>query len=1251
MADAAGNPFVSGADAPGNPFAALSPNEDAPGNPFAGPAQNLEEPDMAPMQKWFLENLQKEKEEKAAQAATETRVNQEVTEADTFLESLDAGWQMSVSGLIKRGQMPTTVLPEHAPMYMKIASQISTLAGDLPAMVAGSMAGAEAGAVAGGAGGAVIGSVIPGAGTAAGAAAGAAGGGVVGGGYGAFALPEAIRQSLMSYYEKGTIQNFEDFWSRSAAVFIEANKQGVVGAATMGVGGAVGKVASKTILPTAAQTTAKLSSEVATMVTVGKAIEGQVPNASDFVEAAIMVGGLHGSAKVAGKLRQRYAATGQKPSEIALEAETNPVLKQELLNEVQEKPVIEGKIQVEPVATEPAPGPKPEPVAQPSAVDKIMSQVGEKQSVPKEKPSFDEFYRKFVDKYDPIKVVTEKLSKGKELEASENPYTIARLVNDYKSKVRHVIEHGTLDFKTLEKSGKGLKEIIEPHKAEVRELEAYLISKRAIEIEASGRKSGFDLTAANEVVKSGAKFEKTATELVDFQNRNLQYLRDSGRISNETYKTLVDAGKSYIPFSRVFEASEATGKGKSNPLKRLKGSDKQIQSPFRSIIENAETTFKIAEQNRAKVVLVELAEKSGEMKGENAIIEKVPGKSKAIEISESEMKSFFEEHGIEATPETMTVFRGAHHELSPTEFEVFRNGKREVYKTEKPLAEAIKSLEGDPTATNVLFKLARGITTIKKLGISLTPDFILRNIIRDQITASTFSKTGSVPFTQIVGAVGHLVKKDTVYQNWLKSGGANGAFMELNNLYLERNVFELSKKTGNWIDSARNVVSKPFEILAVTGNLADQATRLAEFKRVTKGASSGSKIFEGGYASREITVDFQRIGAKMSALNAITAFQNVSIQGFDRTARAFKDDPSGLAMKATAYITLPSVLLWWANKDDPRYQEIPRSQKDFFWIIPTDNWVEVDDPGMAPEHLVRQQGGKTYVNQGVIYRIPKPQELGLIFGSLVERGLEAFFQDNPKAMKEFEETMVELVTPSLVPDAVVPPFEQYMNKSFFTGRPIVSAPAEKLLPEDQYNEYTSATAKQLGKMIAAVPGQKENRFASPMILENYVRAWTGTLGMYALQVADKSLETAGVTAKTNKPASTLSDIPFVKAFAVRYPSSGAQSIQDFYEKAASNEKYINSRKNRAKLGEFDQMSELMAEYEEKMLSPKGMKEALSIHSQLIQKTYLDPSMGPEEKRQLIDSLYYSMIEMAKLGNEMSDSLESAIEEDKKEKTK
>jgi hypothetical protein len=281
------------------------------------------------------------------------------------------------------------------------------------------------------------------------------------------------------------------------------------------------------------------------------------------------------------------------------------------------------------------------------------------------------------------------------------------------------------------------------------------------------------------------------------------------------------------------------------------------------------------------------------------------------------------------------------------------------------------------------------------------------------------------------------------------------------------------------------------------------------------------------------------------------------------------------------------------------------------------------------------------MTKDTIYRIPKPQELGILFGSLPERMLEEFFTDNPKALKDFDETMLNLVSPSLVPNIAAPVVEQFFNQSLFTRQKLIPSRLEKLMPEYQYTEYTSETAKQLGKMIAAIPGMRMKSGASPMVIDNYVRGWTGTLGQYALQVADKALYAAGVAPEPVKPTATLADIPVIKAFVIRYPSATAQSIQDFQDKVADLERVQNTIRQLAKNGDVEasQKEALLAQNNGEMISLSGMAESIGAQHKMIRLIYRNPNMKPVEKRQLIDQLYNNMILISRQGNKLAEEVE------------
>jgi hypothetical protein len=369
-----------------------------------------------------------------------------------------------------------------------------------------------------------------------------------------------------------------------------------------------------------------------------------------------------------------------------------------------------------------------------------------------------------------------------------------------------------------------------------------------------------------------------------------------------------------------------------------------------------------------------------------------------------------------------------------------------------------------------------------------------------------------------------------------------------------------------------------------------------------------------------------------------------------------KEDPIGVGTKAVALITVPSVLLWWANKDDERVKNLPRWQKDLFWIVATDRWVPAaqGEAEGLPTYLLREKNGVTEINKGTIFRVPKPQELGLLFGSLVERVLEKFFTDNPDATKDFDKTMENILAPNMIPDAITPFIEQKFNKSLFTDNKIIPGHLEDVAPEYQYTEYTTESAKQLAKMLKFLPHNPGSpSFSSPMVLENYVQAWSGNIGMHILRVADQALYKTGVVPEPVQPASTLADIPVIKAFVVRYPSASATSIQDFYDNYAVQKEHFDTITYLGKSQDFQDLQkelEKIGNGDDVFMKLDGMKKALTTQGQVIHLIYKNPVYTADEKRQLIDGVYYGMIQEAQAGNDILNALEKVNKELKNKKT-
>lgn len=1170
----------------------------------------------------------------------------------TILDALDAGFGMSVTGLMTRNALPDRQVSPDDPAASRIAFSLGQAVGDFPAMVAGAWYGSELGAEVAGPTGQMLGA-----------------------GGGAFAVPEIIRNAYVQNLQKGNIKNWDDYWGRFSATAIAGSKAFVVGAGSVGAG-ATTKMATQAAGPVISDL-AGTSAEIAAMAVLGKTIEGEMPTMQDFTDAAILVGGIKGAQFTASKLMNIYSRTGVKPDQVVQLTSDNPVLKAEIVSKSNEIPstfsgmvdesmlpevmrknrnlisdlqataapkdlggeTTVAKVEIlKPDNVEPL---KQAEVTASEASKNILNRIGEA-----ERNSFnydamkDSFITSIVDKYHPILQIT-KLLDGEKLPTLENPYELARLTAGNFGRADQFLKYGTYDFNTLETNGKSLLDLIKPIKAEFDDFKAYSIARRADELAKRGIETGFKAEDTSKVLKQfskNAKFKQAFDDLVQYQNNVSKYMKDSGVIDEKTYQQMLEVNKSYLPMYRFFDEQgkpqSVRGLNVRNPIKRIKGSELKIVDPIESIVKNTYLYIDIAEKNRVLSSLVNLAESSGR----TDLIEKVPSKAKVTNVDTGEIKKFLEDHGISIDnmpEETMSVFRRGWQTLAADEFAVFRNGKREVYTADKELVDSIRQM--DASTASIFTKIIGAPARLLRAGVTLSPEFMARNVMRDQMVAF-IQGNGYLPVYHAMSGIGSLLKKDAAYQDWLKSGGANAAMVAMDRDYIKKNILKLNQET-KFIDAAFNVVKSPIELLRVTSEVIENATRLGQFKALARPGDTASEVFQRGLSSRNVTVDFAREGSKLKSLSMITAFLNARVQGMDRLISQVKTKPFETAAKGLISVTLPSMYLWWSaySDDTPTkladgtvvtrgdvYRDLPAWQKNMFWIIMTGTDEDLK-----------------------IFRIPKPFEYGLVFGSLPERILESWFEKDATSLKDFGKTLAESLSIDVVPTLAVPQIEQFANRSFFTGRPIVSASDEKILPEFQYNEYTTETAKLIAKGLRTLPwmDRAPNGLSvqSPMVVDNYIRQWTGSLGPQIISVMENSLSQTGVIADKNLPEKPTESLPFVKAFMIRYPQAMTDSTDKFFNAFRERQVTFDTFKSLAKSGN-EAASSFLLDNSFEMMKPQSIQNALAQNSRVISMIVADKSMKPEEKRQFIDMLYAQRITMAKRGNDILKELDKAAKE-------
>jgi hypothetical protein len=120
--------------------------------------------------------------------------------------------------------------------------------------------------------------------------------------------------------------------------------------------------------------------------------------------------------------------------------------------------------------------------------------------------------------------------------------------------------------------------------------------------------------------------------------------------------------------------------------------------------------------------------------------------------------------------------------------------------------------------------------------------------------------------------------------------------------------------------------------------------------------------------------------------------------------------------------------------------------------------------------------------------------VGVIFKVIPERIAAYVFGSDTG--KDFAKSMGRQLTSTFmfnpIPQTFLPAVEVATNYSFFTQRPIVGQGMEQIAPGYQIGPGTSKIAATIGNSLGI----------SPIKLDHLVQGYTGTMGMYLMNVLD-----------------------------------------------------------------------------------------------------------------------------------------------------
>lgn len=714
----------------------------------------------------------------------------------------------------------------------------------------------------------------------------------------------------------------------------------------------------------------------------------------------------------------------------------------------------------------------------------------------------------------------------------------------------------------------------------------YLIAMRTEELEKHyhdtyARSAGFDKEGTREIIQNTPEsIKKIAQMYWDINTNIVNILQQQGLISKDLAGKLRKY-KHYCPMYRdmsdgITDMDEMIGtigvfnKGGgyanvSNGIKRIEGGGKRpILDPITSLSQMAVSMISKCERNDVAKTFVKLGQ---DFSGLGDIVVRDPTLKHA----------------------DPTAFA----------FTVWQNGEQVVYRTTPEIYDALTN--NDAQTNRFTIKMASSIAQTLRTGATISPSFIVRNLLRDTMSATVNSKTGFyLPFVDNVRGAWKLHFDKEFSAEYHASGASMSTYMRAD----ADSSRDLTKELlGHKYDSYPVVVKQVRQLISWAwhkyekfGNLIEDGTRAGEFRRARK---QGLSIDQAGQLAREITLDFSRHGKKGQIANKYIPFFNATIQGTDKFIRTFKDNPMRAILNTVIWIILPSLGLWAINHDDDWYKELDENTKYTNWAIPL--------PGGT--HLL----------------IPKPQEVGILFGSGIEAVLNQMTGTDPHGMKEWARQYFDAMTPGVFPAIVRPLVEWLTDYSFWTGRHLIPAGLKNAPSEMQFTSYTSELAKALGDTwIAKNISIGERHGISPVAIDNWISGWFGSAGRFVANMLNDPISYVRGNSRPSEPAKYWYEMPVIGSF-VRQNGQNSEYVNRMYEiQKDMNDDYERSDAGKQRKGKKSSSNK-----------PKELKQvdtAVSSVSKLnkeIKAIRNDPKKDPDRKRQEIDQRRTKINDLAK----------------------
>ena len=705
----------------------------------------------------------------------------------------------------------------------------------------------------------------------------------------------------------------------------------------------------------------------------------------------------------------------------------------------------------------------------------------------------------------------------------------------------------------------GLEEVLRPVADRLDDFGLYAVARRAEFLKGQGRENLFDQSEIEFGLSlETPEFRQTFENYNRFNSQVLDFAQQSGVIDpvgRKAWETAV-----YLPFWRVDKSNPRAHKssGETKLIHRLAGGTGNIRDPIENMFQNVRLLIEASVANHARRAVVRDLEQAY---GSGRFFTKIAKDEALVKVHIEEVQRALlgalgvkGEFGLRSLPveaqQAITTVRDAAIEaygplvpfvqrgVAPkgdNVIAVMEGGKANYYEVADPLF--LRAMQSLPRSVNqnVLLRQLRNIRTFSQYTVTFSPDFMARNIARDQVMALAMSKHGYRPFVDAARGLRHRMTQDPVYQEFLANGGALSGFWSHEAAIRDRLSMHYEKH-GVVYETIVNTPKKALLFVEKIADATEMMTRLGNFERAI---SKSEKIPTAAYEAREVSADFGMRGDSkaLGALYDTVMFLKAGVVGMDRVYRGMGTDRTKKwAWGVTGGIAAGSLFLHAYNRGNPLYDDQEDWFRDSHWsaYVPNQGYFDfVDQHGRDPETVPEARG--LYEQ----FHFPKPWEIGGI-ASISERWLDAILEGQPlEAAEHTLKIMRDQFRLDFLPAAIRPSFDVFVtNRHSYFDTPIETPSMEGLPAWARSGVRTPEYLRDLGTdVLRHLP---KGTYPSPTqinaLIRGHLNAWAG----YGTMLADAALY-------DDNPEIPTDQTPGLKSFYSSTKAPRSKYVTEFYD--------------------------------------------------------------------------------------------------------